>query len=204
MKKIQNSNKRLKTNPSRRLAAYLSASVCVAGTQARADIVVTLMTHPDDYPVGITFVGGFVNGAPNTLADAGFAWYSATPSGGYFTGGWDLPVSVSGPDASGQYRDGSGNLKYGATADALNYASIYFGVNAGDKQGFAVGQFDFTTSSGSLVAIAQRDDRTAISISAGKAEIDAAAVPEPSGALLALLALGATACARRRRHAVPR
>ena len=55
MEKIQNSNKRLKTNPSRRLAAYLSASVCVAGTEARADIVVTLMTNPGDYPEGINW-----------------------------------------------------------------------------------------------------------------------------------------------------
>jgi hypothetical protein len=38
--KIQNGNKSIKTNPSRRLAAYLGAGVCVAGTEARANLSV--------------------------------------------------------------------------------------------------------------------------------------------------------------------
>jgi hypothetical protein len=104
----------------------------------------------------------------------------------------------------GQYRagGGAGGLAYGAVA-GINYAQISYGADDGVYE--AVGQFDFTTlGSGQLLAVAYNDDNTALPISAGAVAINAAAVPEPSAALLALLALGSTACARRRRHAVPR
>ena len=51
----------MKTNASRRLASYLSAGVCVAVTEARADIVVTFYDNPADYPSGINIRYGYVD-----------------------------------------------------------------------------------------------------------------------------------------------
>ena len=185
----------MKTNPSRRLASYLSAGVFVAATEARADIVVTRYSSPDDYPSGISISGGFLDSSvlPPTYFGANTLEAPATE----FTRGSDLIVNFA--DPGGLYRNGAGFL-LGAEGSSANYVSIDFGDDGVYE---AVGQFDFATpGSGTLVALALDTNGATMSISAGKAAIDAAAVPEPSGLLLGLLALGAAGC-RRRRVAVP-
>ena len=196
MKKIQNRNKSLKNNPSRRLASYLSAGVFVAATEARADIVVTRYSSPDDYPSGIS-----IPIAQRTLLLAAYPTYIGAnvvdAAVTLFTRGSDL--SVNSHNSGGYYRTDSGFL-FGAEGSSANYVSIDFGADGVYE---AVGQFDFVTpGSGTLVALALDTTGATLSISAGKAAIDAAAVPEPSGLLLGLLALGAAGC-RRRRVAVP-
>ena len=202
MKKIQNRNKSLKTNASRRLASYLSAGVFVAATEARADIVVTRYSSPDDYPPGISVSGGFLDSTASSSSI--FAEHHDFGLVRRFTRGDDHPsggfISSS---PSGGYRSFSPGfviLAYGADPSSSNYVSIDFDGIEGYE---AVGQFDFSTpGSGSLVALARDSAGAPLSISAGKTAIDGAAVPEPSGLLLGLLALGAAGC-RRRRNAVP-
>ena len=169
----------------------------MAATEARADIVVTRYSSPDDYPSGISISGGFVD---SSFAAATYFGLSLDGGGTVFTRGSDLSVSVG--DVGGYYHtDFNANpFVLGAEGSSQNYVSIDFGADGVYE---AVGQFDFATpGSGTLVALALDTTGATQSISAGKAAIDAAAVPEPSGLLLGLLALGATG-SRRRRVAVP-
>ena len=116
-----------------------------------------------------------------------------------FTRGSDL--SLTSGDPGGLYHTDSGFV-FGAEGSSANYVSITFGADAVFE---AVGQFDLATpGSGTLVALALDTTGATLSISAGKAAIDAAAVPEPSGLLLGLLALGAAGCRRRRVAVHPR
>ena len=91
----------------------------------------------------------------------------------------------------------------GGAVDGINYASISFDGTNGVYE--AVGKFDLgdfnVGDDAQLIAIAV-SDQGALSISDGVVAIDSAAVPEPSGMLLGLLALGSSACARRRARPV--
>ena len=169
----------------------------MAATEARADIVVTRYSSPDDYPSGISISGGFVDSSVSPPSYLAFFLDANDGEVTTFTRGSDLSVTAG--DPGGFYHDGS-SLIFGAEGSSANYASIDFGADGVYE---AVGQFDFATpGSGTLVALALDTTGATLSISAGKAAIDAAAVPEPSGLLLGLLALGAAGC-RRRRVAVP-
>ena len=202
---IQHRIKSMKTNPSRRLASYLSAGVCVAGAEARADLKVTFYpnTVPHTAGGGLAVSGGFAN----ANGGGGDITYFRFSNGTYFTNGLaandKTQAWVNGQSYTyGMYKF-NGALVYGATEGINNYAQISYDTEDGNYE--AVGQFDFkSVGAGQLLAVAYNDDGTDLPISAGALAITAAAVPEPSAALLALLALGSTACARRRRHAVPR
>lgn len=192
---IQNSN---------RLAAYLTAGIgagCLAG-QADAAITVTLYgpgaksplsnpATPAGFDVGVSFTAGqrCIIGDYH-LAAAGFS-----SAGAYFTSG-------SNHASFNNYGDGQYTAANLATLGAtLNSSQNYANISLSGPDGVyeAVGQFYLTgTGSGYLVAIAKNDTNTPLSISAGKAAIDA--VPEPSG--LALLALGAGGLLARRRRNV--
>ena len=173
----------------------------MAATEARADIVVTRYSSPDDYPTGISISSGFVDENFSTSTTFAYTKDNNNKPVGYFSRGGDYVFSFAG--SAGYYVTGLGGaplLLAGAEGSSANYVSIDFG---GDGVYEAVGQFDFATAgSGALVALALDNNGATLSISAGKAAIDAAAVPEPSGLLLGLLALGAAGC-RRRRVAVP-
>jgi hypothetical protein len=195
--KIQNRNKSLKTNPSRRLVSYLSAGVCVAGTEARAAIDVTFYAPGDHGPFqvtgsNITFYG--VRGVVTLV-------FAQESSNLIWTQGADLgnTYAVSGLTAVYEV---AGVSRYGAVV-GVNYANISFDGDNNYYEG--VGKFDLNFAGGAqLLSIAKDSTGSYLPISNAVTEIDAAAVPEPSSMMLGLLALGSTACARRRRHAVPR
>ena len=120
-----------------------------------------------------------------------FAFYSDGFKNSIFTSGKDL--TITGPSSDGRYTN-YGYFTNTAQSGSTNYANISF--NGNDTVYEAVGQFSFDGSGGGyLVALAINGDNSALSISAGKAAIDA--VPEPSA--IALLALGAGGMAMRRR-----
>jgi hypothetical protein len=115
----------------------------------------------------------------------------------YFTRGEDVAVTGWGWYA---YFNGTrgGSAGNGAVTGSDNYALIDFdGDQSFGSEFDSVGQFYLDTSDGSgyLIAIATDSDGS-ITISEGFAAINA--VPEPSGALLSLLAVGAAAMSRRR------
>jgi hypothetical protein len=151
-------------------------------------------------PVGINIGNGAVNLTPGVWN----TYFFLDSSGNGFTRGSDINwTAIIG---SGPY-GGGGGFQRGAVAGDQNYANISFSKQFVAE---AVAQFFFDgVGGGYLMAIATtnaipnpQDLRAvrgpALSISAGKAMINAAAVPEPSS--LVLLALGATGLAARRQR----
>ncbi len=195
----------MKTQDSK-LTSYLTAGLgagCLAG-QADAAILVTFYgpgaqnsgstpATPAGISVGYSFYEGNYYAVDHI--DAYVAW--STVGLNYFTNGSDISPDNWG---YGTYLQ-DGLTVNGATLNSdQNYANITFNVEGVTTETIvyeAVAQFYFDgTGNGYLVAMARNDDNTALSISAGKAAIDA--VPEPSA--LALLALGASGLAFRRQR----
>ncbi len=182
------------------LTPYLVAGATAAAAgQANAATVVTFYgpgaqspsTDPAT-PVGIDFGLYFPNFyALDSSGGAASSFGYQNGGGGYFTAGTDLTPTQG--NGIGLYVT-SGSFDFGAAAGNQNYANISF--DGDDDIYEAVGQFFFDGAGGGyLVALAINDDDTALSISAGKAAIDA--IPEPTTA--GLLALGAAGLAMLRR-----
>ena len=111
-----------------------------------------------------------------------------------FTRGEDFSNNLFG--FSGVYY-GFSDFQMGAIDGDQNYASLSFDI---DESVFeAVGQFSFDRAgNGFLVALAVNTDGSALNVSEGFAAINGASVPEPSS--IALLALGSTGLAARRKR----
>lgn len=193
----------------KKLSSYLSAGIAATATFQSSDAatVVTLYgpgarnpsTSPAT-PVGISmdenngylFLDVFGSKGSNSF-------FARSTTADYFTTGSDLTIKTAGN--YGRYFDAYNTVKTflgGAQSGSANYVNISFNGNDGVYE--AVGQFNLDgLGTGYLVALAINDSpASALSISAGKAAIDA--VPEPSA--IALLALGAGGMAMRRRRKV--
>lgn len=146
-------------------------------------------------PAGIDIGAvGFSKYTAGTNVAMPSAHFAASQSGHYFTQGDDIATSTV--SSLGYYKFFTSY--YGSVAGSDNYANISFDGSDGVYEAVAQFHFDYA-GGGYLVAIATNDApnaANALSISDGKALIDAAAAPEPSS--LALLAMGAAGLGARR------
>jgi hypothetical protein len=180
----------------RKLGNYLALTLGAgaAATTAQAATTVTLYGPGAVSPLTFNAEGGGFNVAsPGNLAIGPIdGIYS------FFTDG-SFNFTPTGAFDNGSYLGGEG-FYYGAQSGGANYANIRFD---GEGDFDSVGQFFFDgTGGGYLIAVATNDNGSALSITEGKAAIDAgpstSAVPEPSSQL-ALLALGSAGLLTRRR-----
>jgi hypothetical protein len=183
-----------------RLTTYLTVGLgagCLAG-HADAATVVTFygpgaqnsFTTPAT-PAGFD-IGSFLTEGNRYVVNSATAFAAYSNSGGYFSNGSDLVMDSYG---YGQYFKSDAAINGAVLGSSQNYANISFDSGTGPYE--AVGQFYLDGAGGGyLIALARNDDNSALSISAGKAAIDA--VPEPSA--LALLALGAGGLLARRKR----
>jgi hypothetical protein len=198
------------TKSGNKLATYLTVGLgagCLAG-QSDAAVIVTFYgpgaqnsgTTPAT-PAGLNVSNSNAPGHRNIsdLTTAAVAFnYGDGITSIYFTSGADLNTSKTISAGYGTYKQG-GSAYYGAVLNSSNnYANISFDGHTFLSTVYeAVGQFYLDGNGGGyLIATARNSDNSALSISAGKAAIDA--VPEPSA--MALLALGAGGLLARRRR----
>jgi PEP-CTERM motif len=167
-------------------AAYGATTVTFYGAGAKSP-----STTPAT-PVGVDFGNRF---GPSFYVDKAYSTASFFKfASGYFTRGADQAANGSPGYRGGRYHGGE-DFANGAQLGDMNFSNVSF--NGSDQVFEAVAQFHFDgTGGGYLIAIAKSTDNSALSISNGKAAIDA--VPEPSA--LGLLALGSAGLLARRRR----
>jgi hypothetical protein len=177
------------------LALTLGAGAAV--TSAEGATTVTVYGQGVTPPAGINPALSSTGGLLDNLTGFGSLSFFANSAGELgmyklFTSGDDLgAVLVSSPQ--GPFGELGTMYSYGAQLGNANYANI--SLNGDDWVFEAVGQFHIGVSGIWLIALAKNSDNSALSISAGKAEINAGSgsggtspVPEVSSHL-ALLAL---------------
>ncbi len=197
----------MKTSKKTQLTAYLATGLAAATAgQADAATVVTFYgpgartpTSNPATPDGIDFGTVTLHAAVDSSLSTS-SYFLNDYSLGYFSSGADMSPYDVGREAP-YYFFSSGIYINGAQNGDQNYANISFDGNDGVYE--AVGQFYFEViENGYLVALAINDDGSALSISDGKAAIDA--IPEPNTAgLLALGAAGLAMLRRRKRDSAP-